>query len=137
MLIDMFVNSGEIDINFPQEIRPSHITPYFDRANPLWEIDINGLASISCVYHVNALSCDELQRVMIKNQHNNQLQSVPADRDVSHSVMSPILRIELSVSLHVNEGRVTPVLSALKIDSYSRDVTPTKLTLDDPSILRK
>lgn len=96
------------------------------RESAEWEIDIEGNVSISCVYYISSIQSQRLNTFGFKNPQTNHL-SFNSDGLNSADDKPPIVRIEIRISLPVREGRVTPTLKLLKIDSYTYDVTLARL----------
>lgn len=119
-----------------QRVIPDNLrhTIKINRNSAEWDVDLDGNITLSCVYYIASIEGQRLNTFGFKNMQTNYLKF--GSVDVSSTNRPPIVRIDIKTAMTVKDGKVTPVIKFLKIDSYTHDVTPMRFEQDVQSLRR-
>lgn len=137
----------EFSLYFPEEERDPNtditlMPETIRRVRADWDLDMDGNACLSCAFHINSLDCcysgktpDEMDdrridKIAVRNYPENKLVFEPKARQPEGHGKFPVLRIEASICLAVENGIVTPRMKSLHVEIYTGDLMLARVEHD-------
>lgn len=139
-LADMLMTNDNFQIDFPDNMTHDQTKPLFkahyEKPVHSWQLSADGKVELTSVYYVTSLHFGQSNISAIKNNQNNQLIFVKSKNELADRNRAPLMRIETKISLSTQDGKVVPSVTAAKVDSYSRNITPIRHELEQDQIIQ-